>query len=91
MAKATYTPAVTETKTVEVEPAKVALELTVAEAKHLAALLGACNSTNVSAFYKEEVDNFKLYRALEHVVEKAGHAVPYSHASIKGGSIRYVV
>lgn len=91
MSKATFVPAVTETKTVEVSPAKVTLELTVIEALHVATLVGGCNSRNISgAFVAPELDNYALFVALQNAVNRAGFEVPKAYEVLSGGSIRYL-
>lgn len=61
MSKATFVPAVTETKTVEVSPAKVTLELTIEEAKTLLAVIGACTRGQaLMPLYRSLVDTFAV-------------------------------
>lgn len=49
---ATFVPAVTETKTVEVSPVKVVLELTVSDAQVLRALLGQTKGFSLMSLYE---------------------------------------
>lgn len=51
MSKATFVPAQTETKTIEVAPAKVTLELTVEQAQALLALVGCTCGTTLLPVY----------------------------------------
>lgn len=65
MAKATVVPAVTETKVVEVEPEKITLELTRAEAEELMSVTGRTrNDTLLSSVFwalnRAGVDSTKL-------------------------------
>lgn len=87
MSIAKFTPAVTETKTVEVSPAKITLELTVTQAKHLAALTGNCNSANVDAYHGEDVQNYHLHSSLTVALRAAGK--PYEFTTLASGPIRY--
>lgn len=59
---ATFVPAQTETKTVEVAPAKVVLELTPRQAQQLRALIGETTGA----------DGWALYEPLERACEAAG-------------------
>ena len=89
MAKATFIPAVTETKTIEVEPAKVTLELTVKEVQHLHALTGACNSTDVSFRWGSEVNNMNIHESLGDALQAANAAPGHKSNQFLNGSIRY--
>lgn len=89
MAKAAYTPAVTETKTVEVEPAKVTLELTVKEVQHLHALTGACNYTDVFIRWGSGVNNMHIHESLGDALEAAGAESGHKRNQFLNGPIRY--
>jgi hypothetical protein len=69
MSTAKFIPAETKTKTVEVAPAKVLLELTVEDAARLRALLGRTSSGAISVPYRALTDLAQLGR------------IPYMHLS----------
>jgi hypothetical protein len=56
--KATKKAAVTETKVVEIEPAKIILELTEVEAKVLGAIMGGVNNKTVFLRCRETYEPF---------------------------------
>lgn len=51
MTKASFTPAKTKTETIEVEPAKVVLEMSVREAQELRAVLGKLSAGSLYDMY----------------------------------------
>lgn len=73
MSKATFVPAVTETRTVEVSPAKVTLELSIRDVQVLRAFLGqgACPASG------------KLHRVLTDL--HADHDIPLVRVENAGG------
>lgn len=78
MSKATFTPAVTETKTVELEPAKVTLELTISEVQMLRALIGRCSYGVLGGVY-EALESLEVKHDISRI--KLANTVPSIQAS----------
>jgi hypothetical protein len=88
MSKATFTPAKTETKVIEVVPAKVTLELTVEETRHIRTLLAHCNSIDVRNVFPA-VDNKRLLDALDDHLDALKVDTWGDYVRLKSAAIRY--